>query len=71
VRCTQGVEDEDFLSATALFSMIFGSELFEDIVGELRLASQAAGMMKMEEEGGADMDAEACARRFHLGCGPF
>jgi hypothetical protein len=27
--------------------------------------------MKMEEEGGADMDAEACARRFHLGCGPF
>ena len=45
------------MDSNQLFGMIFGSEKFEDIVGELRLASEAQAMMTAEEDGmgpGAD-----------------
>lgn len=51
------MEDQDFMDSNQLFGMIFGSEKFEDIVGELRLASEAQAMMSAEEDGmgpGAD-----------------
>ena len=47
----EAMEDQDFLDSNQLFGMIFGSERFEDIVGELRLASEAQAMMTAEEEG--------------------
>ena len=46
------MEEQDFMDSNQLFGMIFGSEKFEDIVGELRLASEAQAMMGAEEEGG-------------------
>ena len=49
----ESVADQDFMDPSMMFGMVFGSEKFEDIVGELRLASQAQGMMAAEEEGGA------------------
>ena len=53
----EAMEEQDFMDSDQLFGMIFGSEKFEDIVGELRLASEAQAMMTAEEDGmgpGAD-----------------
>lgn len=48
----EAMEEQDFINSDQLFGMIFGSEKFEDIVGELRLASEAQSMMAADDESG-------------------
>ena len=49
-----GVEDMPKMDSSALYAMIFGSEKFEPLIGELKLASQMSGMQ--DEFGGGGLE---------------
>ena len=50
-RGTEGVDNAPKMDAGSLYAMIFGSEAFESIIGELSMAQQAKAMSGEQQQG--------------------